>query len=70
AQVRGYKDGIVTVYDEVNDIELSYKYSGNVVIHDFDAKTQRAGTVAEIVYGKNICLYVQESRVRMAIIYQ
>ena len=23
-QVRGYKDGIVTVYDEVNDIELSY----------------------------------------------
>lgn len=69
-QVRGYKDGIVTVYDGVNDIELSYKYSGNVLIHDSDTKTQRVGTVAELVYGKNVCLYVQESRVRMAIIYQ
>lgn len=69
-QVTGYKDGIVTIYDSVNDVELSYKYSGNVMIHDFDEKTQSVGTVAELIYGKNLCLYVQESRVRAAIIYQ
>ena len=69
-QVRGYKDGIVTIYDSVNDVELSYKYSGNVMIHDSEEKTQRIGTVAELIYGKNLCLYIQESRVRAAIIYQ
>ena len=69
-RVTGYKDGIVTIYDSANGVELSYKYGGDVLVHDFDEKTQRVGTVAELVYGKYLCLYVQESRVRMAIIYQ
>lgn len=69
-KITGYKDGIVTIYDRTHDVELSYKYSGSVIVHDSTDNVQKVDTVAELVYGKQLCLYVQESRVRAAVVYQ
>ena len=69
-RITGYKDGIVTIFDSINNVEQSYKYSGSVIVHNLNKNKQRVGTAEEFVYGKNLCIYVQESRMRTAIIYE
>ncbi len=68
--IKGYKDGIVTVVEDANNVEQSYKYSGSVIVHDTTEEIQRVGTNEELIYGKKLALYLYESRAYSAIIYE
>lgn len=68
--ITGYTDGIVTIREDATGVEQSYKFASNVLVHDTKRNGQTVGSNMELVYGRRLCLYIQEERAKEAVIYE
>lgn len=68
--ITGYTDGIVTIKEAATGVEQSYKFASGVLVHGLKSNVQTIGSNMELVYGRMLCLYVQEERAKEAVIYE